>query len=112
MFVRYTYEAWDGSQFDTADACLAHEQKCHDYMEEAQKYCVFFDSAREIIHWPYERPEDFGEAFSYAYDKCDFLHIRISNACREWLHFEFGFILPEANGYYMYNNDKWEWERL
>lgn len=101
------YYAFDGTEFDTAEECLAYEAELHHRLNEV---VIFFDSNRNILVDP--TPD-------IVNDKAYYMYILNKAGCEDlfnWLIREVGFVEPTCrflqNEVLCWDNDKETWKNM
>lgn len=102
-----SYEAEDGTIFSNYEDCFNYE--LNSLIQKVQREeLIFFDSLYQKLN--YSNFQDIVNIFN----KSRYIYIKdISGIClTKTLNLEFGFRLPEENGYWYYDTSSGDWKSL
>lgn len=111
MKIVTTYIAFDDTEFNTEEECLAYEQHDMDLCIEIDECYEFFDKDMNSLPLMYSHNiEEFCDEFDRAYNDCDYMRVnRIpSDEAATLLWNFFGFDMPEKIGLWRYTIYGWE----
>lgn len=111
MKIIKTFVAYDDTEFDTEDECIAYEEKHATYAGEINYKYEFLDKDGKVIECKDKRYFDVLIDFlEDAYNECAFIRVKdkVSEEALDWLEDYFGIELPSGEcGLYDYVCDTW-----
>lgn len=117
MKVVTTYIAFDDTEFNIVEECMAYENHYIDLMIEAEECYSFCDKNMNktgFAYWYCHNIEEVLEDFSRAYDDCEYIRVirKPSNALIGFIRHYFGYVMPEEEGLWEFDFNKWVWKRV
>lgn len=120
--VRY-YVAWDDSEFENKEECLAYEEGAINKMKEVRDKYSFYDKDMNLFVAPDDSAgiDDWLDWVGRAANECVFIDRKdnLSDDTDDFIYYEFGYCInnsdfPEENyiGLFKYDGKKDEWVKV